>query len=415
MQTLFRARWVVPMSPDAPGRVIEDGGVLVDGGRIAAVGLARELSKGGIEEIDLGDVMLLPGLVNAHTHLELSDRRPGERPKSFGDWIGNIARSRITLGVQVQDAVAHAAKMGAQECLNYGVTCVGDISRFAGATRPVLAESPLRVVSFGEVQAMAGRRGLLDMRLAEATDLACDGWNDERRMRVAITPHAPYTVEPEGYRRCLDWAVANDRPFCTHLAETTEEATFLADQIGPFRELWDSLRDWDELVPRHAGGPIRFAKDLGLLDAPVPVLLAHVNHVDEAEMELLEGGRASVVYCPRTHAFFGHPPHPVEAMLSRGLNVCIGTDSRASSPDLNLVDDLRLITRDRPHLSAAALWSLVTWRPALALGLADDLGTIAAGRYADFVAFPADGSNPVNAVLREAMLPSTVIVNGQGI
>src|SRR5207253_5134070 len=139
----------------------------------------------------------------------------------------------------------------------------------------------------------------------------------------------------DGYRRCLAAAKYFGLTLATHLAETPHEEEFLASHAGPFRELWEFLGAWDEQVPTFAGGPIRYAQSLGLLD--YPTLLAHVNYCDDAELALLARGRASVVYCPRTHAFFGHPPHRWREMLSRGINVAIGTDSCASSPDLNLL------------------------------------------------------------------------------
>lgn len=407
---------MTPERPGGVGEVLKDAAVLVDDGAVLAVGPSSKLraKSSTAEAIDFGDALLLPGLINAHTHLELSDARPGQRPESFGAWLGEVIRTRSSLGGQVDAAAGEAARRGAAESLAFGVTCVGDISKFAGATRGVLAESPLRVVSFGEIQAMAGRRHLLDERLAAATDLRWDGWADGNRLQVAVSPHAPYTVEPVGYRKCLEWAKRHRRPLCTHLAETTEEAVFLAEHAGPLREMWEHLRVWDDAVPRHPGGPIRLAAELGLLNAPVPVLLAHVNYATDDELDLLARGTASVAYCPRTHAFFGHEPHRIGEMLKRGINVCLGTDSRASSPDLNVVEDLRLVREQLPELSAAELWSLVTWRPARALGIAADVGSLSAGRRADFAVFPTTGGpDPLENVLAENVRPLATVLNGE--
>src|SRR5439155_6137177 len=124
------------------------------------------------------------------------------------------------------------------------------------------------------------------------------------RVAIGVSPHAPYSVEAAGYFRCLEVAKRRKLPLATHLAETPNEAEFLARQTGPLRELWRALGGWDEYVPAFDGGPIRFAKDFGLLD--YPTLLAHVNYCDDDELEILSRGRASVIYCPRTHAYFGH-------------------------------------------------------------------------------------------------------------
>ena len=156
------------------------------------------------------------------------------------------------------------------------------------------------------------------------------------------------------------------------------------------------------LIATFEGGPIRFAQSLGLLDYE-PTLLAHVNYCDDAEMELLARGRASVVYCPRTHAYFGHPPHRWRAMLARGVNVAVGTDSTASSPDLNLVDDLRLLHRIAPEHPAEDLWRMATSRAAKALGC-HDVGSLSPGGLADVVAFHAGSDDPLREILEEERL-----------
>jgi cytosine/adenosine deaminase-related metal-dependent hydrolase len=264
----------------------------------------------------------------------------------------------------------------------------------------------LRVVSYGEIQAMAQRRNLLEERFNNAVDCA----SESQWLRVGVTPHAPYTVEPEGYRKCLQFARSTGRPIATHLAETPEEAEFLAAGTGEFRRLWElGVMAWDEHVPTFAGGPIRFAEEVGLLS--YPTLLAHVNYCDDDELAVLARGAASVVYCPRTHAYFEHRPHRWREMLAAGINVAVGTDSRASSPDLNLVDELRLLRQIAPDIPAIELWSMATTRAAKAIGLLS-VGSIASGKAADFAVFSARGDDPLEAILQQLMLPSHVYVAG---
>lgn len=198
----------------------------------------------------------------------------------------------------------------------------------------------------------------------------------------------------------------------THLAESPDEASFLAEHAGSFRELWQFLDAWDDAVPRFAGGPIRFAESVGLLDAPT--LLAHVNYCDDDdELALLAAGLASVVYCPRTHAYFGHPPHRWRDMLAAGVNVAVGTDSLASTPDLNLVDDLRLLRGIAPEFPAADLWRLVTTRAARALGMEALVGSLSPGKAADLVCFPVeDRADPLASILDNANVPSHVWIAG---
>lgn len=399
---LLCAAWVAPMH----GPVLADGAVLIDA-KILAVGPRDQLGAQArdVELVDLGDCVLMPGLVNAHAHLELSlCRRPDSPRGGFVDWIKDLMPQ-----VPTPEQVAAAIDRGVEQCLRFGVTTVGDISRQCHLTRPLLHESPLRVISFGEVLAMAQHRDLLETRLA----VAADGHWQSDRLTIGVSPHAPYSVEPTGFKRCLEIARQRHMPLATHLAETPYEAEFLAQHSGPFRDLWQWLGAWDGQVPKFSGGPIRFAQSLDLLQ--YPSVLAHVNYCDDGEMDILAGGRASVVYCPRTHQFFGHPPHRWRDMLARGINVAVGTDSCASSPDLNLVDDLRLLHRLDRQVPAADLWSLITTNAAKAMGFSGRVGSLAVGAAADLVAFAVKTDDPLLEVLESGIPPEAVWIGGRKI
>jgi cytosine/adenosine deaminase-related metal-dependent hydrolase len=138
-----------------------------------------------------------------------------------------------------------------------------------------------------------------------------------------------------------------------------------------------------------------------------------VNYCDDDELDILAGGKASVVYCPRTHRYFGHPPHRWREMLARGINVAVGTDSCASSPDLNLVDDLRLLHQIAPEVPAQALWEMATLRSAQAIAVTDQAGSISTGKQADFVVFPARSQDPLRAILESDIRPEAVWIAGE--
>ena len=406
---LLRADWIAPLHHPGDG-LIRHGGVVIQGGRILAVGEGDALKSlhPTATPRDLGAVILLPGLINAHVHLELSDLHSGAPPAGgFGPWLLNLATRSAGPAHQVASLVEDAVQQGVRQCLRFGVTSVGDISRQCALTRPLLRNGPLRVTSYGEIQAMAGRRSLFAERFAIAADQAAAS----DHLRIGLTPHAPYTVEPAGYAACLLAARAGALPLATHLAETREEAEFLAAHIGPFRELWEALGQWDDRVPRFTGGPIRFAQSIGLLDHPT--LLAHVNYCDDDEMNILAAGRASVVYCPRTHRYFGHPPHRWKQMLARRINVAIGTDSCASSPDLNLVDDLRLVHEIAPDHPVDELWRMVTHRAAVAIDAGLNVGSLTPGKHANFAVFPAESNDPLTAILEHRLLPLQTWIAGE--
>lgn len=405
-EKVIRADWVAPMD----GPLIRDGAVAFRGGTILGVGAASDLLLrfSNAETFHRPGNLLLPGLVNAHTHLELSEFSSGKPPADFVDWVVRLVpRGPLNLRA-IHESVARSVPLGVRQCLRFGVTCVGDISRHCTITRPLLTNGPLRVVSYGEIQAMAQRRGLLEERLSIATDAAYAS----SHLRIGLSPHAPYSVEAPGYERCLRIAGRAALPLATHLAETAGEAPFLADHTGRFRELWDGLGAWDDDVPTYPGGPIRFAESLGLLHYR-RTLLAHVNYCDDAELDLLARGTASVAYCPRTHAYFGHPPHRWREMLARGINVAVGTDSCASSPDLNLVEELRLLRKIAPAFPAEELWKLATTRAARALDEHGSRGSLRAGAAADFVVFPAEGNDPLQNVLDSDRLPLDVWIGGE--
>lgn len=408
MRTLIRSRWLATML----GGIIENGAVVVEDATIIAAGAHADVVRDQSvdDRYDLFDCVLLPGLINAHTHLELSDCTPGEKPSGgFETWLGRMVRRNRASADELDQQAAAAAISGTKQCLRFGVSSVADITRQCHATRPALRDSILKITSFGEVTAMAQRRDLLEPRIRLVTDAA----DATLRLRLGISPHAPYSVEPDGYRRCLAAAKAASLRLTTHLAESSAEASFLADHTGPLRALWDAGLGWDNDVPTFDGGPIRLAQEVGLL--AYPSLLAHVNYCDDDELAILARGRASVIYCPRTHDFFSHPPHRFRDMLAAGINVAVGTDSCASSPDLNIVEDLRLIHRQHPDMKAIDIWQMATVNSARAMARDDVSGALLPGAPADLVAFPASGPDPLLSVLESDALPSRFWISGTSV
>jgi 5-methylthioadenosine/S-adenosylhomocysteine deaminase len=303
-KTLLTAAWVAPMD----GPILRDAGVVHEAGRVVAVGAARALAKSHPDATveDLGEVVLLPGLVNAHCHLELTtiDRPP--EGLTFVSWVMKLLK---TLRREASlEADLYEIANGFSQCLGFGVSSVGDISASVRFVRDAIFRlQGARVVSYGEVRAMASRRIRLEEHLAAAIEptRVPSNWP-----RVGISPHAPYSVEPEGYRRCLAAAIRNQLPITTHLAETRDEREFLASHTGPLRELWDFIGGWTDDVPTFAGGPIRYAKHLGLLDYE-RASLAHVNYCDDDELAILTEGRGKRGLLPANTPLLRAPAAPV--------------------------------------------------------------------------------------------------------
>lgn len=407
---LFSAAAVAPM--DRP--MIRDGGVFVAAGRVIAVGPLSDIRRSlpPHEELNLGHAVLLPGLINAHVHLELSGCDASDSPggRSFVDWIMSLPGRTGRLMDDYPERVAQAVDVGVKQCLRYGVTAVGDITAQPALTRPLLRHGPIRTLSFGEALGLAKARERFD----KAVDAAIDGQMASDFLRIGVSPHAPYTVDLHGYHQCVQLAKYKQVPLATHLAETPDEELFLRKHEGVFRDIWNSLGTWSDDVTTFDGGAIAFARAVGLLD--VRAVLAHVNYADDDDLSMLAAGRASVVYCPRTHDYFDHRPHRWREMLDRGINVAAGTDSCASSPDLNLVDDLRLIWRRCGHtVDSDRLWELATTNAAAALQAEGRLGSITPGKLADFTAFSYIGDvDPLAAVLQDdSSLPIGTWVGGK--
>jgi cytosine/adenosine deaminase-related metal-dependent hydrolase len=323
-QQTLRARWVLPID----GPPIEGGFVTLRDGVIASVG-ARATEAGAVT--DLGDVVLLPALVNAHTHLEFSGlAKPlGSPGMSLPTWIRSVIADR---GRGDRDAAA-AIAAGLKESRDAGVGAIGEIATSPAALYE--ANDDGRLLLFQE--AIGFSAGRVDSVFAEM----------ERRVELAgnaagISPHAPYTVHPRLLERLVDLAVERRLPVAMHLAESREELELLRDGAGPFQELLADRSMWDASAIPRGSRVLDYMRQLSRAERS---LVIHGNYLDAEEIAFAasQRERMSVVYCPRTHAYFGHEPYPLAAMLDAGVRVAFGTDSRASNPDLNL---LRMATLD---------------------------------------------------------------------
>ena len=409
---LLRAAWVAPV-----GRpLIRDGFVQVRDGRIVAVDGWRVGPPTDADATDLGDVLLTPGLVNPHTHLELTCYAGRMWPTSLWRWIGRLVRLRLRPGQAEREQ--DGAVAGAWRALRAGVTCVGDISR-RGDTWRALRDVPLRKVCFAELLAIAAAppRNVEELRAAVAAI------PEDQRMSAGLAPHAPYTVPPAMLRATVQLARELGRPWCLHWCETPEEVAFLC---GQRRRVPDVRTWWLRLLlgARGLTSPQMPPAELlrtHLNDGP-PGLLAHANYATEPEhVAALAAGGHTVVFCPRAHRFYGHPPHPWRALQAAGVPVAIGTDSAASGATLSIIDELKFLLAQTPNPPpAATLLEMATLVGARALGLSDRLGSLTPGKLADLVAFPlpattngpTDEADPFDAVIRAAPAPVGVWVGG---
>jgi len=381
----LRARYVFPV--DQPP--IADGVVVTDGERIMHVGRWQARPATLDRVIDLGNAAILPGLVNAHTHLEFSGLAGpfGQPGMKFTDWLREVIAWRRQQGSNSAAAIA----AGLDESVRAGVTTLGEIATPPWSPQP-FDDSPIDSTIFFELIGL--RREVHEERLAcvrEQVESATDA--NGPRWRPGISPHAPYSVHPELFGRCIDLARRAPAPLAFHLAESREELQLLTDGTGPFRELLVELDAWDPSAIPRGTRPLDYLKRL--VAAP-RALIIHGNYLAPDEIDLLATHAAtmSLIYCPRTHAYFGHDPYPLARLLQAGANVALGTDSRASNPDLSLLNEMRRVAM-AGHVNPETAMALATINGAKALGLADEVGSLSPGKRADLCIVEPASDEPI--------------------
>ena len=398
----LKARYVFPVA----GEPIAHGVVTFDHERIISVGPCTN----GREIDDLGNVAIIPGLVNAHTHLEFShlDRPVGSRGMGLGEWIATLTS---TLRLQHRPP-PDAVRRGLEESSAAGVTTLGEIAQPDWPAHDFQA-APVDATVFLELIAPSDDDVDEKLKLAHRHIASAPvGKNTvgKTAWRPGISPHAPYSVHPRLLAEAAAISARHKVPLAFHLAESPEELEFLKTAGGPFRELLERLGKWDAAAHRTGRRP------LDLLRTMAPAhrsLIIHGNYLSDEEIAFIaqHAGRMSVVYCPRTHHYFDHPPYPLEKLLAAGVNVALGTDSRASSPDLSLLSDMRYVAHRHPAIAPATVLQMGTLHGAKALAREQEVGTLEAGKRPNLAVVPlpegraADPHNLLfdqNAPVREA-------------
>lgn len=377
---VIRARWVFPV--DSPP--LRDGVVHAVDGRIVSVGK----NAAGEAVTDPGNVALLPGFVNAHTHLEFSllDAPLGRRGMPFADWIGEVVSFRRRLVAEVTDLGSYsrqATAAGLKESASAGVSAIGEIATSCWPKECFTSCGDVGGTLFLELLGLSPEK--TEPLLAAAKQHV--EVKDPSRFRRGLSPHAPYTVHPELLRQVCQLSGERRIALAMHLAESCEELELLRSHSGPLVERLKELEAWHpDSLPRG----IRPLDYLEMLAAAHQVLVIHGNFLVREEMEFVAARRdkMTVVYCPRTQAYFPHGMYPLAEMLACGVRVAVGTDSRASNPDLSVLAELRHVAQHHPHVPPEEILKMGTLYGAEALGLADELGSLTPGKRAAFAVVP---------------------------
>jgi aminodeoxyfutalosine deaminase len=361
--------------------------VEVDSGRIVGVG-ATDAQSAANPAVDLGDVALMPGLVNAHTHLELSHLRdlipPADR---FVSWVRGVMASRRSRPDPSAAEILDGIRAGIDQSLRCGTVLVGDISNTLVPYAP-LAQSDLAAVLFYE---------LIRFNAPDPTGLVADAClrldelETTDHVRPTLAGHAPYSVAPSVFtaiRAAMDrWP---ERVCSVHLAESREESEFIAEGTGEWRTFLEQVGSWDPAWTPPRLSPVAALDELQFLTDRT--LAVHGVQMTADDLACLLARGTTLVTCPRSNAHTGAGSPPISAFYASGVRVAVGTDSLASTPDLNVFAELREMRALAPHVPAAMLLESATRQGARALGFEADFGTLEGGRRARMIAvtLPAD-------------------------
>jgi len=377
----YHAAWVVPIE----GEPIRDGWVSVDRGRIVALG--RRAANDATPGVELGDVAVMPALVNAHTHLELSYLRDQIAPaSSFTAWARQIIYARrmkptdpMAMKIPADGAIGAAI----DESVRCGTAVVGDIGNTHAAFRKIAA-SPLAGVFFWELIGFnlpdADFDALVEHAVGDLQELPAT-----EKVRVSLAAHAPYSVAPLFFRAIRK--AVNKMPFvpCSvHLAENAEEVELLMTGGGPWKALMKDIGSWNHAWTAPRVGPVQYLDQMGFLDNRL--LAVHGVQMSLADLETLRARGVTLVTCPRSNGHTGAGVPPIADFYASGVRVAIGTDSLASSPDLNVFAEVATLHALAPSVPPAALLESATVQGARALGFDADYGTIEPGKLARLLA-----------------------------
>ena len=384
----YHAKWVIPVcSPP-----IRDGVVAVDGTRIAYVGTVDD-APDGIDE-QLGDVVLMPGLVNAHCHLELTAMRGFLEDLDFQRWILRLTSARRA--ILDDDALLASARYGIEEGIRAGITSYADTCS-SGLVMRAMRDAGVRGIMYQEVfgpdpaqceHSIAGLREKISSLRYLETPL----------VRVGVSPHAPYTVSDDLFRATAALAREQSLPIAVHIAESEVEESLVVDGSGSFAE---GLRRRGIPVSPRAASPIQLLASLGVLEGGA--LLIHCVRVDRSDITSIASSQSGVAHCPASNAKLGHGTAPLDELLVAGIAVGLGSDSMASNNRMDILDEARLaLLAQRARIRSfevpepVDVLELATVGGARAIGLESVVGTLEPGKQADLAAFSLDGIGPVH-------------------
>lgn len=396
------ARWLLPVD----GAPIERGALLVGAdGRVQAIGPDSAVPRPlDVPAVEFEDAVILPGLINTHTHLELTGFEDRIREREFAAWIRRLRELKST---RTPAEYVEAARRGLAACYAAGVTTVADTGS-SGAVIQALAEAGGSGVAYQEVfgpdpaqaeESLAGLQALVSDQRRLATG----------RVRIGVSPHAPYTVSARLFRDVAAWARAEGLPLAVHVAESPAETQFLLAGSGSFAEAWTARGI--PLPQSHGRTPVEWLAEHGVLTTRT--LCIHAVQVGPSDILRLAKSGSSVAHCPLSNRAHGHGVAPLGALLDAGIRVGLGTDSEVSVGQLDLLAEARA-AGSQASLAAERLIELCTLGGARAIGIDSETGSLRRGKWADCIVIRPSGGDGTPAERVLASSPREVLVTYLG-
>lgn len=387
---ILAADFVLPIS----GAPINAGAIAFEQDKIIAVdtkkNLAAKFPEMKIE--DFGEAAILPGFVNAHSHLEITLMRGflDDVEADFYSWLMKLTKTRAE--ILTEGDIETGAMLGALEGARGGVTCFGDIGRFGSAGFNALQANGLRGVVFQETEFSPQNKNATDDFAKLIEKFSALKQTETELVKIGLSPHAPYTVSRKLFELIADFAISKNVKISTHAAESNEETDFFQTGAGFFTEIYRKINvEWN--APRIS--PIEYLNEIGVLKAKP--LLAHCVKVSERDIDLIVETDSSIAHCPKSNAKFGHGVAPLEQFLEKGARVGFGSDSTASNNTCDILEEARFATlfarnfeRGTRFLQAEKIIETATLGGAKSLGLDAEIGTLDAGKQADLIVVSLD-------------------------
>jgi len=370
----INAGYILPVTSP----VIQNGSILINNGRIQFIGRETDCPHSPQQVLSYPNHLLMPGLVNAHTHLSLSNLKNNIKGAiRFVDWIKEIiSHSSSMTDLDEKDAV----KKGIKSLISSGTTTIGDISG-SGVSMELMREMKVRGVVFLEI---IGFKKSIKNDQMNWIDRFLRFSKSNGPVRCGLSPHAPYSVSPQLIQSAYHLAKAKQLPLAMHIAETIDELEFIGKGKGALRRLLEERDKWEPDWKPQKKSPIQYLESLNVLKGITGI---HLNHMNEEDLKIIKKKNMSAVYCPGSNQWFQRKgPYPLMKFLKNKINVAIGTDSLASNDKLNMFEELTLIKKHFPDISDKILIQMATINGAKALGLENVTGSLETGKKADIIA-----------------------------